>query len=152
MDEARQPDSTHSMLRGDSSIQLSFSRVQSPRTYLVPSWHQTPSMSLGKLASAAAAGVANAVRAATVFKRRFTGISRQRKGHRLDSAPVAVAAARAVVAARKRSPQRPLVWRPGYLIRLPGHGAARPGAEAHEKWPLSCTIASGDRVASLYLG
>jgi len=37
MEEARQPDSTHSMLRGDSSIQLSFSRVQSPRTYLVPS-------------------------------------------------------------------------------------------------------------------
>src|SRR5262245_16170938 len=101
MDEARQPDSTHSMLRGDSSIQLSFSRVQSPRTYLVPSWHQTPNMSLGKLASAAAAGVANAVRAVTVFKRRFTGTSRQRKGHRprFRGAPVAVAAARAVVAA-----------------------------------------------------
>src|SRR5262245_19986065 len=80
MDEARQPDSTHSMLRGDSSIQLSFSRVQSPRTYLVPLWHQTPNMSLGKLASAAAAGVANAVRAATVFKRRFTDTSCQRKG------------------------------------------------------------------------
>src|SRR5262245_11632058 len=86
MDEARQPDSTHSMLRGDSSIQLSFSRVQSPRTYLVLSWHQTPNMSLGKLASAAAAGVANAVRAATVFKRRFTGTSPQRKGQRLNSA------------------------------------------------------------------
>src|SRR5262245_26314160 len=85
MDEARQPDSTHSMLRGDSSIQLSFSRVQSPRTYLVPSWHQTPNMSLGKLASAAATGVANAVRAGTVFKSRFTGTSRQRKGHRLNS-------------------------------------------------------------------
>src|SRR5262245_36979597 len=84
MDEARQPDSTHSILRGDSSIQLSFSRVQSPRTYLVPSWHQTPNMSLEKLASAAAAGVANAVRA-TVFKRHFTGTSRPRKGHRLDS-------------------------------------------------------------------
>src|SRR5215510_2035619 len=75
MEEARQPDSTHSMLRGDSSIQLSFSRVQSPRTYLVPSWHQTPNMSLGKLASAAAASVGNAVRAATVFKRCFTGTS-----------------------------------------------------------------------------
>src|SRR5262245_61026444 len=85
MEEARQPDSTHSMLRGDSSIQLSFSRVQSSRTYLVPSWHQTPNMSLGKLASAAAAGVANAVRPATVFKSRFTGTSRQRKGQRLDS-------------------------------------------------------------------
>src|SRR5262245_31204453 len=42
-------------------------------------------MSLGKLASAAAAGVANAVGAATVFKSRFTGTSRQRKGQRLDS-------------------------------------------------------------------
>src|SRR5262245_46069238 len=101
MDEARQPDSTHSMLRGDSSIQLSFSRVQSPRTYLVPSWHQTPNMSLGKLASAAAAGVANAVRAATVFKRRFTGYlpSTQGTAPRFRGASVAIAAARAVVAA-----------------------------------------------------
>src|SRR5262245_22371867 len=163
MEEARQPDSTHSMLRGDSSIQLSFSRVQSPRTYLVPSWHQTPNMSLGKLASAAAAGVANAVRA-TVFKRRFTGTSRQRKGHRLYSeaarAVVAAASDKAASAlpflslfagATRKNPQRPLVWPPGYLIRLPGHGAARRGAEAHEEWALSCTIASGDRVASLYL-
>src|SRR5262245_51254257 len=101
MDEARQPDSTHSMLRGDSSIQLSFSRVQSPRTYLVPSWHQTPNISLGKSASAAAAVVVNAARPATVFKRRFTGTSPNAKRQPLDSEspPVAVAAARAVVAA-----------------------------------------------------
>src|SRR5215475_7338481 len=125
-------------------------------------------MSLGKLASAAAAGVANAVRAATVFKRRFTGTSRQRKGQRLDSEAPGLRSRRLgrwsrrlpdkaasalpfqtlfAGATRKRSPQRPLVWPPGYLIRLPGHGAARPGAEANEKWPLSCTIATGDRVA-----
>src|SRR5262245_55171003 len=100
MEEARHPDSNHSMLCGDSSIQLSLSRLQSPRTYLVPSWHQTPSMSFGKAASAAAAGVANAARDASIFERRFTGTSYQRKGTapRFRVAPVAVAVASAVVA------------------------------------------------------
>src|SRR5262245_19649592 len=134
MDEARQPDSTHSMLRGDSSIQLSFSRVQSPRTYLVPSWHQTPNMSLGKLASAAVAGLANAVRAATVFKRRFTGTSRQRKGHRLDSAAFRLRSRRLGRRSRRLRIRRlrlchfcPFKWR---LLPLPGGNVAALAAKA----------------------
>jgi len=91
------------------------------------------SMSLGKAASAAASGVANAVRAATVFKRCFTGTSRLRNGHRLDSEAPRLRSRRLGRWSRRFRIRRRL--RLGHFAALLAGGARKRGRSA-----LSCGL------------